>query len=399
MIKVNDELMVTYENAIFYENKLWFTDINCGDFFSYDLELKKTELICQLAYEENYKDRLFSAIVPCGIYMYLIPFSAKNIYKINLEGKNSRKISFNIPNAEGFPYYEDSAKWISAHLCHDKIFLMPATYPGIMEIDCETEAIVYYDSWITDAKKGYLVSENAFFRKTLLLDKYIYAPLCGKNAVVKFDTENKHTDIIQVGSEDCTYSGICHDGERFWLSPRQNGPIVQWNEKKNIWKEYNNFYQRGGYNDIICIGDDIFLIPGSAEKLLKVNRNSEKCVVVDCDDSISNHMCQCVVRNYIYFFSAYNAYLYIYDLSSNRVIKEQLQLSENIKKQYKKYLSMSYQIFTQKRKRENELLWENYQGALKDYIDYVKKVDELKATVVLSCGKIIAEQMKDFLNI
>ena len=75
---------LSFENFICYDDKLWFTDIETNEFYYYDLKEKETVFICEIAEELGYKQRLFGSIIQYDNSMYLIPFEAEYMYKVDL---------------------------------------------------------------------------------------------------------------------------------------------------------------------------------------------------------------------------------------------------------------------------------------------------------------------------
>lgn len=405
MKKIDKRIKATFENAIFYENKIWFTELECNEFYCYDFFTQKTELICKFSQEIEYKSRLFYTIIPFKNYMYLTPFYASKIYKVNIlngEVKEINLLNFNNFNTKMKEnYYEDAAKFMSAHFYKNIIYFLPASFPAIAELNCDTDEIRYYTDWIVRIKEKYVSSERSFFRKTLFLNGKIYMPLCKGNAVVIFDIDNKKFYIKEVGNIGCSYSSICYDGKDFWLSPRGKGAIVSWNEKTGKFQEYENFPNRyikihGGYGDIIYLNGEVFLIPMSSTTVLRVN--IKNCIVekYNLDGEDNGFMCQFKNDKSLFLFSAQSGFLYIISLSNMHIEKRSIYLPKNQEEYHKKYTSNFYRVIKKEKIINLNIFEEEYDDSLKDYFQWICKqnaelYNDKNSRIKINGNKILSE--------
>ncbi len=268
------------ENITYYEGKLWFTEIDNNNIYSYDINTKQCLLFCTVDNEKKEGKRLFGSISIQDGFLYLFPFSAVKIYKIHLETKNIIEIDIEIPDKDIHKNYCSEAKFFSSYSYKDKIWVLPASYPAILEYRIKDETIIYHKKWVSDVYSFINVKdENAFFRKTEIVQDKLYAPLCGGNAVLIYDISCNKYEIQRVGDKNCNYASICYDGEYFWLIPRNNGVIVRWDIKSNKYNLYNNFPEnlqsnKGRFNDIIYFENHIIILPGNIGTVLEVNRET-----------------------------------------------------------------------------------------------------------------------------
>ena len=110
----------------------------------------------------------------------------------------------------------------------------------------------------------------------ILEDRYILMPLCNANAVLEFDMEEEKSEIYVVGKEGDSYSGICYDGEFYWLSPRHGGSIIKWDKSNNDITVINQFpteYEKCKYSfiDAIFINGYVWMFPFLGNMTIKIN--------------------------------------------------------------------------------------------------------------------------------
>lgn len=395
-----EKIVASYETAVIYNNKLWFTEMNCNEFYSYDMVTEELKLICKIEFELEYKRRLFGCVVPYENYMFLIPFSAERIYKINIASGDIESVCLEIPKDDFSESYLANAKYLSAHLYQNKIYLMPTSYPAIAELNCDTGELIYHNEWIKDVKSRFGISGSVFFRKTLLKDKFIYAPLCDANAVLKFNIITKQYQLITIGTQDNGYAAICYDGNEFWIAPRKSGPIVKWNETVNEWEEYSSFpkgfeKREPGFTDIICLNGKIVVFPMLGPMPLIIDRKSDELMRFELGDCITGHMSLCVEGDTIYLFSAMSGQFFIINLSNGQIERKQIHFPEETEEYHKRYFSHSYQIFVGMQESEDVFFLEEYQNALEDYLHYIERqeVDKNDKGNKMSYGKEIWAKM------
>jgi len=228
---------VLFETFTVHENVLYFTEYRFNAVFSYNLLTDQMRLIAVLEAEKDEGKRLFGEIIYDKDCLYLIPFMAKNMYKIDLANKNTVSICVKqseVKCAKGL----SCCAFSSAHLYDDSIYMFSSLTPTVMEYKIYSGEIVYYDNWWNE--NDYILCENekAFFRKTYIHQNCIYAPLCKTNAVLIMNITDKLINVIKIGSRNNGFSGICFDGNVFWLSPRRNGMITRWDEKDGEIQTY-----------------------------------------------------------------------------------------------------------------------------------------------------------------
>lgn len=372
----------SFENMVIYKEKLLFTEISCNELYSYDLQTKEMVLLYKFNEEEEYKRRLFAEMIIKGNCLYLAPFSAEKMYILNLDTNEVEGIEIRIPDVKKYSKYTSSAKFISIHSLNDSIYMVGATYPAIVEYNSISKKMTYFDVWLSEVsdcifKEECFSEDNALFRKTMLKDNKIFAPLCQLNAVLEFDIKNYTFELHRVGSKICKYSAICYDGQYYWLAPRTNGPVVKWNKSERSFEEINivedDTEEIAKYGDIICLNNRIFLLPQVANDIIEFYGHNNTMKVFK--ENISE-VSKCIVGKTLLLFSLKSYYLYIYRNNFINCKRIQITYPIELETYHRKKLSYSYNVLNYKKEYDSKTnLHEECNDMLKKYIDYVAGVN------------------------
>lgn len=289
--KLNNFLLGT-ENMIYIEGKIWFTEYSSNELYCYDIQNNITTFICEFPEEESREARLFGSMVLYKNKLYLVPFAARNMYSVDLLTYKIQKIDIVSRIDVEYNSYDGKAKFISAHLYNNCIYMVGASFPGIIEYNCETKKTKCYQEWIGLLIKYTHFDDGAYFRKSVIVNNVIYIPYCKGNGVLAFNVCDKTFIDYEVGSEKCSYSSICFEKGVFWLAPRRKGPIVCWNINDKKWSEYENYpkdlvLQDMSFSDIITSEGYVYLIPLNCNQLVVFNKCSFEIEGTFADRGIS----------------------------------------------------------------------------------------------------------------
>lgn len=396
-----NEVFLTADNLLAYRNKIWFTERDCNELYCLDLEEGYPKMVCKFDAEKEYQPRLFGGLIPLKGKLYAIPCAAEKLYEIDTAAGEVKGIALKEPQPGGYPQYMERMKFLSGHAFNDRIYLVPTTYPAIVEYDSATGEIRYYDGWIKEIEKE---CNKGFFRKSCMAGEKIYMPGALGNFVLEFDVETKRHRIFRVGSEKCAYSSICRKGELFWLSPRSKGPVVAWNPHTGEWREYWDFPDNYtpclcSFSDIVCFEDCLYCTPMYGGMLIKITDAGKMQEYPLPGNREAKDLIPCIVRDEMYLFSMTENEFLIIDLQGNCRVKK-LPMPKEQEKRHKKHLSETHRILTGIHEAEkSQVLYEDYQEALKEYLQFTRKKDaqEECAECGMDNGTVIYEELKRLL--
>lgn len=371
------QAQASFECAVMEGNKLYFAEELGNEIFYYDMELNRVTWICSIHEEDERGRRLFSCMIIYEEDIFLFPFLAKGIYRVAIKTGQYDRIDLPKEFVNG---ETNEPKFIDAHLYKGVIYVMPAAFRGILQLQCNTNKMSVYDSWIKKIPLGFLDVDKAFFRKTLFADEKVYAPSCQGNIVLIFDLEKWTCSVKKVGTNLCRFSGICYDEGNYWISPRDKGPIVRWNEKDDTWQEYKDFpqnYIAGSTIGIEVLKNQIFVIPQMANMIL----------VIDCADGTVKEWNK-LYRKRVLWYKKWKGSLIlcleeaeVLILKADDVKSIKIVYPEIMQKQYRRRMSATYRILKKGIEKE-DVLKETYFEALKDYCDYVLHNEMKKKNII-----------------
>jgi len=345
------------ENMACYEDKIWFTEWDNNKVYCYDINIKQCVCFCTISDEQSEGKRLFGALVIQGDFLFLFPFSAEKVYKIHLYTKEMESWKPKDVIERDFENYCQEAKFFSAHCFEKKIFVMPASYPAIIEYQTESGKVVYHKDWIAEIRSVYKSEDDkALFRKTIAVGAKIYAPLCRENAVLIFDMSNNCYEIHEVGDESCRYASICYDGREFWLASRKGSTVVKWDGEANYCILNKKDIQGAEkaeieYRDIVFWQNHVILLPGNRNNLWEIDRSSKVITELDIKYRNYHYIAVCEYSGRLYFSSVEGKWI---------VLDKNTDIS---------FLERIGCVFDSKPNLQTEeIYFENEQNSLEDYL-------------------------------
>jgi len=214
--------------------------------------------------------------------IYFAPHLASKISKYSTEDKSFSKIAYKKHNDSEI-YHRD---FFGAISYKEYVYLTPCLYPGIARINTATNTLEYYSDWVEPVKKLIGDDKNSFFAYPLVVENTIWLASCNSNALVEFNMDTNTSTVYEVGKAAYRFSSVCFDGTNFWLSPVSgtSTPIVKWNPKSGIIKEFNEIYNDPGgnrYVPLVYSGGFLWLLPKWSKHAYKIDVSSDTISIAE----------------------------------------------------------------------------------------------------------------------
>ena len=240
------------------KNGLYRVDINSGKCLFINL------------FEGEYinKKRLHCSAEWIGDKIYFIPGSAQNVSIYDLKNGKIETINIPKPSKKKYPFYKLQYKFVGAVQCRNYLWLVPATYPGILKLNLLNNEIKVYDDWIPE--DGYM------FRRGMHIDNNkIIIPSGNNNYVLTFDLDKESAQLLKIGKLNNGMMSMCKVGESYWLAPRKKGAIILWNPHTDFIHEYNNYpdlFEFGQivFSNVYSYNENVFFVPARANECLTI---------------------------------------------------------------------------------------------------------------------------------
>lgn len=212
-------------------NKAYYIDtINCesvsdGIFFvAYDMNLVLKYLIdrdeivlLQPPAENMFMVMPYGNVVVLDKFIFLIPFYAKNIWKLC---DNSKWEKISDPRLE-------QGKFMGAVLINNSIYLLGFWSKEIYKFNILTNQILELKIDISSEMSE--LDEVGFLGPDYeIVSGKIFVPVMCANIILEIDPERDIATVINVPGKSNGYSGIIYDGNGFWLAPRKGRYFVHY---------------------------------------------------------------------------------------------------------------------------------------------------------------------------
>ena len=283
--QMNDESKSLSFNNLYDDGEaLWFTANDFNALFKMDKQTWKTEFVGSFPGERIEGKRLYGQITAYMGKLYFPPAFADEIAEYDIASNAYKKIKLFEPGEEAKQRIS-GPKFLESIQYKKWIFFVGCTYPTILRFDTETGLMDTFSEWLVPYEKLAADFDGYYFKSACVVGSNMAIAALNANAVVSFDMETCKSKVYEVGSKEYRYTGICFDGEDYWLSPRFGGPIVRWNPE-TIYKEYGDFPDGfdkdcSGFWNIRYCSDFVWLFPSRANMALKINIRDESILIAE----------------------------------------------------------------------------------------------------------------------
>ena len=229
------------------------------------------------------KERVFGKRLHCkAVYsdgkIYFIPGAADYLSIFNVETQSMEYIA--IPLVKDIVwFYKSNYKFCDGVIQGNFLWLLPASYPGIIKYNIETHVVECINDWVP--QDGY------FFRSAIYdeMDNCYMASGCN-NIVLKIDFITDRVVAQRIGEHNNGVMCMCKYGDEFIFAPRLEGAIIQWNPRTGRTQEVVEYpvdFQSGKivFSKNYLFHETIFFVPAKCNFMLKMDCKSMK--IRKCD--------------------------------------------------------------------------------------------------------------------
>lgn len=270
--------MIKFETCVKYNDKYLFFSRNYNACVSCDDCFSNWEVVASLPKEDFFAFQLCRKMFVWNDCVIFVPYEAKNVYIFSVIDRKWDMIELRA-NKDG----NESKRFIGANLIGDVLWLFGSYYRAIVRIDLTTLNIEY----LTDSViENYFGTDMLFRGDGCVVGHKILNPMSVNNMLYFVDIDNLTIEKKEIGANN-KYSGICIDGDGFWLSPRNDETIVYINDRSEIEKEIklpaNNEWGEMTFSGVYKVGSHV-LFPSFRDcyKSVEIDRNTD-CIEVKAE--------------------------------------------------------------------------------------------------------------------
>lgn len=220
-------------NVIAIKNNIGYaSDLEKNGLFEVNIETGECRFIKIFPNEEVIINHLHGCAEWIGNKVFFIPSAGENISVYHTDTKEIETVK--IPQVPKNNNYNPKLKFTKVISYNGFLWLIPATYPGILKFNPDKNEIMVMDDWIPD--DGYM-----FRRAICARGNTVYAASGNNNNVLIFDMDSGNGEVVKVGKANNGMMDICECGEDFIMAPRKYGAVIKWNPISNMTEEYNEY--------------------------------------------------------------------------------------------------------------------------------------------------------------
>jgi len=269
---------------------LWFVDENINALFKIPKNTLVPEYMGTFPSEKPIGASLVRQAVILDDIIYFAPLNAEHILAFSKKSGDF----FHIPFKSALQK-ENSAMNYSGAVAYGKyVYFTPFRQANIMRLDTETHEIQFFTEWLKLFSTSAESMPDVYSLMPLPMgeDSFLL-PMCFTNAVLEFNMKTNSSVLHQVGDKENAYSGICYDGEQYWLTPRHNTAIVKWNPRNGQYQPFQFSSIAASTNTRylflrpVCFDGFIWVFPQNFEHVLKINiKTNEISISTDFDSVV-----------------------------------------------------------------------------------------------------------------
>ena len=307
--------------------------------------------------------------------IYFPPQLAKEIASYSIEDNLFDKVQFNKVGKD----------FCEAVSYESYVFLVPRHYPGILRLDIVSRQIVCFSDWVNSLNTVISDTNDAYTFFPTTVGNSIMIAVCGANAVVEFNMKTFHSNVYEVGKKGAQYSGICYDGENYWLSPRHNNPAIKWNKQTGEVKEFGEF---------ICVDEDIkfsylpcafcggyvWMLPYASAHAVKIDARTEEVSIAEefelsnqkevGQSNVKYHFAQ-VFGSSIYAFNEQSKTLIEYDCEKKERREEKIEYPPEAMAKIEPLMASKFLAGTNSEEAGVYCYYENKHLNLNNFLNYL----------------------------
>ncbi len=260
-------------NVIAIKNNIGYaSDFERNGLFEVDIATGECKFVKMFPNEEIMITRLHDYAEWIENRIYFIPAAGKHISVFNTETEEIGTIEIPQFSKKENNNYNPKLKFIKAIEYNKYLWLIPATYPGILRLNIDTKEVKLINSWIPE--NGYMFRRGVRARKNK-----IYAASGINNNVLIFDMDLESGDVIKVGKTNNGIMDMCECGEDFIMAPRKNGGVIRWNPESKIVDEYDKYPKEFEAGEIVFqyiyeFDSQIILVPAHASHGIRFKKEN-----------------------------------------------------------------------------------------------------------------------------
>lgn len=226
-----------FQDCIHVGDDIWFASDDYNGLYKYNIKEKKTERIGEFSHEPFSQYGLFLKMCRYKNNLIFVPQWSKRIYIYNIDTGIFKDIQFLKPaeDLQG-PYF------FEAVVHEEYIYMMGASYQGILKVNLETYEVEVLDQWLRKLQREVNINKDKpiLGLEGILKDHSFWIPCYQCNKIMEFNLDTGEFRFHEVGKKENRYARMIRSGDQFVLVTHNKEDfcrIVFWNYSKGSYEE------------------------------------------------------------------------------------------------------------------------------------------------------------------
>lgn len=213
---------------------LYFVSVFHDGFFYFDLKTKELKYIGDSDMEDS-NSNLNIKVTKIDQSIFSVPNFGHCLFEYDLKKKELLRHGFLFEK-----YKDEPLKRVFQDICKfdEKIYLIPRSYPAILEVNLTTDEIINeYGEWT----KEFSDIERLWLTDKVMVGSSVYMVQAWSNRILEYDLAKHQYAVHFIGASDEEFSYIRYDGKNFWLFCRNRLKIILWNKENGSVQIIDSF--------------------------------------------------------------------------------------------------------------------------------------------------------------
>ena len=271
-----DGCKLTFDGSCKAEGKIWFAANEFNALCCVEEGSCEACYVGSIPGEDIFAKYLYADIKYFQGKLYLTPLVADEIVVYCIETFKFQTITLETAHTFVANPYISWLKFIKSVIVGESLYMLPRSYPAIIEMDLITQQLTYHTQWLSDIQGKTVNRDALFWTDYVVKGSQLILPSAIANVVFSFDTITKKFSVIYSGNQPVCYSGISEIQDGILLSERNSGRLKLLDLSRNRLIPYEKMpegfraHEIIGYLDFLQIEDNIFAIPWWGNMLLQI---------------------------------------------------------------------------------------------------------------------------------
>ena len=274
---------IAFEAAVKDENNIYFWDMNHNAFCKVNLYDHECRYI---TYDKRYgikTERLYGLAKKNGDKYVFAPMYADHIAVFDSVNEN---MSYYDVDVHENVHANAKEKFFSIETFGDYAYMLGSGCSCLIRLNMHNGEINKYDDWKDCFRFSIENKKDLFISSVITESGEIIAPACYENRILEYDVNTDNWKVYTVPNHDKGFSGICYDGECFWLAPMEGNVLVRWNKNQDTYESiklpFNSGENSVQYGGCIYLRDSVVLQKSWKKELLIVKSINDKTCFEEC---------------------------------------------------------------------------------------------------------------------